>query len=103
MDKNDLKIKMVENAVWVNLTDAGSVSNVTFNASATQRVGVVMGAQSSTAEGVLVLEANNKALVLPRVASPEANVKSPPAGMMVYDTTSKSLALFDGLKWNYWK
>jgi len=52
--------------------------------------------------GVLELRANDKALVLPKVENPHLNVKSPVPGMMVYDSNSKSLAIFDGLKWNYW-
>jgi hypothetical protein len=103
MDKNDKKIKMCENGSWVELSDEGSVANYTFNTTAEAGDGVIIGAEASTATGVLVLEANNKALILPHVAAPEANVKSPVAGMMVYDTTSKSVAIFDGLKWNYWK
>lgn len=102
MDKNDLKIKMCENGAWVELSDAGSIAGVTFNTSAEVGNGAIIGAQTSTVEGVLVLESINKALILPRVASPEINVKSPHAGMLVYDTTSKSVAVFDGLKWNYW-
>ena len=103
MDKNDKKIKMCENGSWIALSDEGSIANYTFNTSAEAGDGAIIGAQTSTATGVLVLEANNKALILPHVAAPEANVKSPVAGMMVYDSTSKSVAVFDGLKWNYWK
>lgn len=103
MDKNDLKLKMCENATWVNLSDAGSISGVTFNTSAEVGNGVIIGDQTTTASGILVLESTNKALILPHVASPEINVKSPHPGMLVYDSTSKSVAVFDGLKWNYWK
>lgn len=103
MDKNDLKLKMCQNATWVDLSDAGSISGVTFNTSAEVANGVVIGAQTASASGVLVLESTTKALILPHVPSPEINVKSPHAGMLVYDSTSKSVAIFDGLKWNYWK
>lgn len=103
MDKNDLKIKMCENATWVELSDAGSITSVAFNTSAEVGDGVIIGATSSTVDGILVLESTNKALILPHVASPETNVKSPHAGMLVYDSTSKSVAVFDGLKWSYWK
>ncbi|WP_148043492.1 hypothetical protein [Chryseobacterium sp. G0240] len=62
-----------------------------------------MGASTSSAPGVLVLESANKALILPKVAAPHLNVKNPYPGMICYDTASKSMAVFDGLKWSYWK
>jgi hypothetical protein len=103
MDKNDLKLKLRENGAWVDLSDAGSISGITFNTSSDAGIGVIMGANTSSAEGVLVLEATDKALILPQVANPHTTVKSPRAGMMCYDTASDTLAIFDGLKWNYWK
>lgn len=103
MDKNDGKIKMRQNNVWVDLSDAGSTSAVSFNSTAEIGQGVIIGATTSAASGVLVLEASDKALILPQVADPHTSVKSPYAGMMCYDTTSNSVAVFDGLKWSYWK
>ncbi len=102
MDNTDKIIKMRENGVWVSLTDAGSTTAYVFNNTTDTGNGVILGATTSAAAGILVLEANNKAFILPKVASPHTNVPSPSAGMVVYDTTSKSLAIFDGSKWNYW-
>lgn len=65
--------------------------------------GVVLGAHNATAEGVLVLESSDKALILPKVADPHENIKSPAYGTMCYDTTSKSIAVFNGKEWSYWK
>ncbi len=67
------------------------------------REGVVIGGPASTADGVLVLESANKAMILPRINTPHLNVKNPYPGMMCYDTASKTLAVFDGSVWNYWK
>jgi hypothetical protein len=103
MDKTDLKIKMRQNNAWVSMSDAGSTSAVTFNTSTDTGSGVIIGATTSVASGVLVLEATDKALILPQVANPHTTVKSPQAGMMCYDTASDSVAVFDGLKWSYWK
>ncbi len=103
MDKNDSKIKMCENSVWVDLSDTGSTASVNFNTSNDVGVGAIIGASTTTTPGDLVLESSDKALILPKVTDPHINVKSPIAGMMVYDLTSKSLAVYDGLKWNYWK
>ncbi|RLJ33155.1 hypothetical protein CLU97_2631 [Chryseobacterium sp. 7] len=103
LDKNDITIKMRQNNLWVPLSDSGNLTGTMPNTSAEQGGGIIIGAASSPAQGVLVLEANNKALVLPKVNDPVANMKSPVAGTMCYDTVSKTMAVFDGLKWSFWK
>ena len=67
------------------------------------KVGVIIGKQTTSAEGVLVLESNNKALILPKVEGPVANIKSPVAGTMVYDPTKKIMAIYNGKDWSFWK
>lgn len=57
----------------------------------------------SNANGILVLEDNNKAMILPKVASPHYNIVNPAPGMIVYDTDSKLIAFFNGKVWSYWK
>ena len=104
-DKTDNKVKMFENNAWINLTDAGSSSSIESNTSieSGNLQGVIIGSDSSNAEGILILESDDKAMILPRVEDPHLNVKSPYPGMMCYDTKSKSLAIFNGYLWNYWK
>lgn len=53
--------------------------------------------------GILVLEDANKAMILPKVPSPHQNIINPEPGMMVYDTTTKQLAVFNGKVWSFWK
>lgn len=103
LDKNDSKIKMFENNQWVGLTDEGDTDNLLPYNSPNINSQTVIGAQSTTVDGALVLESPNKALVLPKIASPHLNVPSPYPGMMCYDTDAKALAVFDGVVWNYWK
>lgn len=102
-DVTDNKVKVYENDVWKSLSDAGNSSAVVVNNSAETGKGVIMGDSTSPADGVLVLESQNKAMILPKIAAPHLNVKNPYPGMICYDTTSKTLAVFDGLVWNYWK
>ncbi|PWN71320.1 hypothetical protein C1631_001480 [Chryseobacterium phosphatilyticum] len=105
MDKNDQIIKMNIESAWVPLSDSGSVAGVVFNTNneIPGQNRIIMGSDTTAASGVLVLESSHKALVLPKIATPHTNVKSPYPGMICYDTTSKSMAVFDGLKWSYWK
>lgn len=64
----------------------------------------IIGAQTSTANGVLVLESTVKAMVLPIVTDVQ-NIPSPSPGMMVYinKAGAKRLAVFNGNKWSFWK
>jgi hypothetical protein len=65
---------------------------------------VIIGAPSSTANGVLILESTTKSMVLPIVDDVQ-NIPSPSPGMMVYinKTGAKRLAVFNGSKWTFWK
>lgn len=105
MDKNDKTLKMNTGTEWASLSDAGSIADATFNVnpelSGTNRI--IIGAAGTNAPGVLVLESSDKALILPKIATPHTSVKNPYPGMICYDTASKTLAVFDGLKWSYWK
>lgn len=105
MDKNDKIIKMNVESVWVPLSDQGAVTGAVFNTNAEipGQNRIIMGSDATTAPGVLVLESSDKALILPKISEPHINVKNPYPGMMCYDTVSKTMAVFDGLKWNYWK
>lgn len=102
-DLTDNKVKVYENDTWKSLSDTGNSSAVITNNSAESGKGVIMGEASSAADGVLVLESQDKAMILPKVATPHLSVKNPYPGMICYDTTSKTLAIFDGSVWNYWK
>ncbi len=96
---------------WVDLT--GRDHNMSSALSA-QPDGIVettskaiIGATSSAADGVLVLESTTKAMVLPHVPSTDA-VLNPSPGMMVYvkgvsPDFNKRLAVFNGSTWSYWK
>lgn len=98
------KIKMFENGGWVALSGTGNTTNiVSYSGLTDNNKKTVMGALESNADGVLVLESTNKALVLPKVSNPHLTVKSPYPGMMCYDTDRNALAVFDGTVWNYWK
>lgn len=106
-DTDDNIVKMYQNNIWVNLSDIGTGSSTVINANtsneSTAQSGVIIGAVTTNAKGVLVLESSNKAMILPRIANPHLTVKTPHPGMMYYDVVSKTLAVFDGALWHYWK
>src|SRR5690606_21318188 len=104
-DVSDKKLKMYENDTWVELSDEGDDTNLIVNTTDenNEDEGVIIASEASEAKGLLVLESTDKAVILPKIANPHTTVKSPYPGMMCYDTASKSLAVFDGSLWNYWK
>lgn len=96
---------------WVDLSGTdGDVTNfLTNQPTAVQTPEVanskaIIGANTSTADGVLVLESANKAMVLPQVADVN-DIPSPTAGMMVFvnKAGTKRLAVFNGSVWSFWK
>lgn len=125
-DLSDKKVKYMKNGSWSDLTGSptfplivkdSSNNDVTFtqfNAinSALQdtakeldnaKAAIGTNAASDTTAGILVLTDSDKAMVLPKVASPHLNIQSPAPGMMVFDTVKKQLAVYNGTVWSFWK
>ena len=119
LDLSDKKVKYMRNGAWSSLTGAlpltaGATNYTTFNAidSSLQdgkkeetgsKAAIGNLAATNTTVGALVLTDTNKAMVLPKVASPHLNIKNPTPGMMAYDTTKKQLAVYNGTVWSFWK
>ena len=105
-------VKYYNGTAWIPLggTAVGQVGNVSsalgIQTSATESTTAkaIIGAQTSAADGVLVLESTTKAMVLPQVADVQ-DILKPAPGMMVYvnKTGAKRLAVFNGSRWSYWK
>ncbi|KFE99829.1 hypothetical protein IX39_03995 [Chryseobacterium formosense] len=97
---------------WIDLSQ-GHEANITTqmtlqptSATVTEDTGakVIIGADTSSADGVLVLESNTKALLLP-IVNDTNNIPDPAPGMMVFinKTGAKRLAVYNGAGWTYWK
>ncbi|MGK6341156.1 hypothetical protein ACMGDK_02890 [Chryseobacterium sp. DT-3] len=112
-DLSDKKVKVKYVSGWKDLSvnNSGttvdpvtSVDGVTIQNTATENTAAKtsIGTPTST-PGILVLEDSNKAMILPKVASPHLNIINPAPGMMVYDTFNKQLAVYNGTVWTFWK
>lgn len=102
-DATESIVKVYEDGDWIELSENGSSANLITNSSNERGGGVIIGDETeSTPEGVMVLESTDMAMILPKIAEPHLNVKSPYPGMMCYDTTNQALAIFDGSHWFYW-
>lgn len=112
-DLTDKKVKVKYASGWKDLSidtsgttvdPLTSVDGVAIQNSAAETATAKTAIGTPTATpGILVLEDANKAMVLPKVASPHLNIINPAPGMMVYDTTAKLLAVFNGNVWTFWK
>lgn len=66
--------------------------------------GVIISNEENTEDvpvGVLVFESTNKALILPQVVDVTL-MPSPQAGMIAYDMSRQSMAIFNGSVWSFW-
>jgi hypothetical protein len=90
---------------WVDLSNHTGTIDLTIQNGVPEAAtkGTVIGATSSSVDGVLVLESSNKALILPKVASPHLNIISPMPGTICYDTVKKMVCIYNGSEWTFWK
>ncbi len=110
-DISDKKVKYLRDAsnpTWFDLTTTNDgKADISLQNLLDENLDAktIIGSSTSDAPGILVLEApgESKAMVLPKVASPHLNIIDPAPGMIVFDTVSKQLAVFNGEVWSFWK
>ena len=107
-DTTDKKVKYMKGGTWFDLSrdNTGTVDTsiqdpLTESTSAKAAIG--SSGSTDTTPGILVLTDTDKAMVLPRVASPHLNIVNPAAGMMVYDTFNHLMAVYNGTVWSFWR
>ncbi len=103
-DAQDKKVKYLKGTSWFDLTvDEEGVVDLSIQTNKSEVVGAKVSVGNPTAvDGVLVLEDNNQAMILPGVENPHLNIINPSPGMMVYDTVNKLLAVYNGTVWTFW-
>ncbi|MGE8555576.1 MAG: hypothetical protein ACN6OB_16775 [Chryseobacterium jejuense] len=95
------------NGTWQDLSgkdgDMGAVLTQQTNDIENTNAKVILGSNTSSADGVLVLESVTKAMIIP-IVSDVNNIPSPSPGMMVYINKigAKRLAFFNGSVWSFW-
>lgn len=108
-DVTDHKIKYLKDTnTWQDLSvDTSGAANISIQTgkteSATARAAIGTTGATDTTPGVLVLSDTDKAMILPKVASPHLSIINPAPGMMAYDTVKKQLAVYNGTVWSFWK
>jgi len=104
-DANLKKVVYYNDTNWVDLSKRTGAVDLSIQESVPEAgtKGTIIGAETSSVDGVLVLESSNKALILPRVVSPHLNIVKPMAGTICYDTTKKLVCIYNGTEWTFWK
>lgn len=107
-DTTDHKVKYLKDGSWFDLSvDTTGQADLSIQSTKTELANAktVIGTDGATnsTSGILVLSDTDKAMILPRVASPHLNIINPAPGMMAYDTTKKQLAVYNGTVWSFWK
>lgn len=104
VELNSSKIQYFNDTDWIDLTEEGLINTQVNNGIENNlEQGVVISDKDSQSPGVLVLESDNKAMVLPHVENPHLTIINPPTGMICYDIVSKTIAIFNGMKWFFYK
>lgn len=112
-DPTKAKVKLYKgNPNWTDLSGGGeadissamSLQPDVSNVSEDLNSKAIIGDATTNADGVLVLESDSKAMVLPMVNKTD-DIINPAPGMIVYINKSgaKRLAVFNGEGWTYWK
>ena len=106
-DVNTKRVVYHSNVHQVNLTEA-STQTYQHDANLVETgEGMVISDANTTsisdAPAVLKLESTTHAMILPHVNNVITDIANPEVGMIAYDKSSKSLAIFNGDKWYFWK
>jgi len=104
-DTSDHKVKVKYAAGWVDLSvDNTGAADTTIQDGKSDLADakVSIGTPTASPDGILVLEDDNKAMVLPKVSSVN-DIVSPSPGMMVFVTSGNLLAVFNGTVWTFWQ
>ena len=107
-DTTDKKVKYRRAGSWFDLSvDTTGEVDTTLQDSRiennTAKAVIGKSGANDTTPGILVLSDTDKAMILPKVASPHLNITNPASGMLIYDTDSRQLAVFNGTVWSFWK
>ena len=103
--RQKVKVKKVASG-WKDLSvDATGVVDKSLQTQLTElstaKVAIGVNSATDTTPGILVLTDTDKAMILPKTTY--NTIVNPEPGMMIYDTTAKQLAVFNGSVWSFWK
>lgn len=102
-DEFSAKVMFFDGETWIDMNGVDGLNPSKLETiESSSKTGMIIGNDTTDAIGILVLESDDRALILPKIENPAKNVKSPYAGMICYDTLSDNLYMFNGKYWTFW-
>lgn len=106
-DSNDKKVKYFNSNTnsWIDMSITSGAVDTSIQDNYLEqslRFKAIIGNTTTSKIGVLVLESADKALVLPKVDDVTLNFPNPEPGTIVYDSSRKKIAVYNGLVWAFW-
>lgn len=103
-DSSDQKTKFKLAGDWMtlHLLTTGSVDTSLQDSESENETAKVSIGEPTDTKGILVLEDENKAMILPKVQSPHDNIIKPEPGTIVFDIKTQLLAVYNGSFWEFW-
>ncbi|MGG7437264.1 hypothetical protein [Chryseobacterium arthrosphaerae] len=59
-----------------------------------------LGVGTAAPQGILDVSSADSGIIMPRNTNPGSNITTPVAGMVIYDTTNKTLRYYNGTQWS---
>ena len=97
-----IKVKLANDWMALNLLTAGEVDTSLQDSEAENITAKASVGKPTETAGILVLEDDNKAMILPKVKSPHEKIVKPEPGMIVFDSKTQLLAIYNGSYWEFW-
>ena len=88
------------NNTWSTATAGGQTGGAPTGADT--GTGVIIGANSSSAAGALIIESSSRALVLPQAPLVDQRTITGVKGLALWDSALKAVVVYDGTKWNFY-
>lgn len=96
------KVKLANSWMILHLLTTGTVVTTLQDSETEQNTAKVSIGTPTDTKGILVLEDDDKAMILPKVESPQQNILEPEPGTIVFDTKKQLFAAYNGAYWEFW-
>jgi len=95
-DDSTASLRYYNGSSWSTAATGGTINTVVDYTTTSQ---VIINSTFSSATGLFIIEATNRALVLPKLSNGLLAIKSPTPGLLYYDTLLKAMMVYNGNLW----
>lgn len=106
-DTKNKKVIWFDGTTWKDLSIRPGAADLTETATYDENEkvtgsAVIIGDPGTASVGVLSLNKEGHALILPKNVMPWENIKNPEPGTITYDTVNNLVCIFNGVEWTFW-